>query len=457
MDSIYSIVHITTEENYKKIMENGYLRPFNSVHGTGVFCFIQKKKDHWKKIPNFRWFGTFAIQLDKKILLERSDYIIRNSMMDGWEAFGGPIIYNSKDDKDRKQLNKAIRKLTNLNEIMFEKKVSLKKYMKSVEYISEQKNKKIPQVNKIQFGGIWGKNEVDTLSKWKSTPRFIKTSIGTIIFNDPSIGRSSNAKIFMGTLQVKDSNQNIDIAVKLQQNNIDALDEGNISMEISGLPGIPKYFAHGTCGPNQKLYYIIMERLGPTFGNDERTIIGSTFGNIENHNLKMLLGNYSIQLINGIESLYSHHYYHVDITTSNILFGIEGHSNSLYLIDFCNISKTKKEYETDIHNFNKNCNLYLYNALFEIIIVYGMNQYKKFFEYSIYVIQSTINFIIKSILSNNTEPPNFQALRDMFSNLAKDIILPLRPDNNIFKFAIEHKIIKNEIIPLLLEEIEAKK
>ena len=48
MDSIYSIVHITTEENYKKIMEDGYLRPYRSVHGTGVFCFIQKKKDQWK-------------------------------------------------------------------------------------------------------------------------------------------------------------------------------------------------------------------------------------------------------------------------------------------------------------------------------------------------------------------------------------------------------------------------
>lgn len=129
MDSIYSIVHITTEENYKKIMEDGYLRPYRSVHGTGVFCFIQKKKDQWKKIPNFQWFGKFAVQLDKKILLERSDYIIRNSIMDGYEAFGGKVIYNAKNDKDKKQLNKAILKLTNLNEIRFNNKISLKKYM----------------------------------------------------------------------------------------------------------------------------------------------------------------------------------------------------------------------------------------------------------------------------------------------------------------------------------------
>ena len=40
----------------------------------------------------------------------------------------------------------------------------------------------------------------------------------------------------------------------------------------------------------------------------------------------------------------------------------------------------------------------------------------------------------------------------MFSNLAKDIILPLQPDNNILKFAIENGIVKDEIVPFLLEE-----
>ena len=51
-----------------------------------------------------------------------------------WELFGGPIVYSAKDDNDTKKLNKAIRDLTKLNEIMFEKKISLKKYM-----ISEKK------------------------------------------------------------------------------------------------------------------------------------------------------------------------------------------------------------------------------------------------------------------------------------------------------------------------------
>ena len=129
MDSIYSIVHITIPSRYEKIMEDGYLCPYRSVHGTGVFCFIQKKKDQWKEITNFRWFGNCAVELDKKILLERNDYIIRNSIMDGYEAFGGPVIYNAKNDKDKKKLSSSLRELTKLNEIRFKNKISLKKYM----------------------------------------------------------------------------------------------------------------------------------------------------------------------------------------------------------------------------------------------------------------------------------------------------------------------------------------
>ena len=36
-------------------------------------------------------FGNYAIQLDKKILLERNDYIIRKSvsLSPTWEIFGG--------------------------------------------------------------------------------------------------------------------------------------------------------------------------------------------------------------------------------------------------------------------------------------------------------------------------------------------------------------------------------
>ena len=49
MDLIYSIVHITIPSRYDKIIEDGYLRPYRSVHGTGVFCFIQKKRISGKR------------------------------------------------------------------------------------------------------------------------------------------------------------------------------------------------------------------------------------------------------------------------------------------------------------------------------------------------------------------------------------------------------------------------
>ena len=131
MDAVYRIIHVTSEENYEKIMKDRYLRPYSSIHGTGIFCLIQKKKDDWKKIHNFRMFGNCAVELDKKIFLERNDYIIRKSvsLSPTWEVFGGPIIYSAKDDNDIKKLSSSLRKLTKLNEIRFGNKISLKKYM----------------------------------------------------------------------------------------------------------------------------------------------------------------------------------------------------------------------------------------------------------------------------------------------------------------------------------------
>ena len=74
---------------------------------------------------------VFKTELDKDILLQRNDYIIRDSvsLSPTWEIFGGPNVYSAKDDNDTKKLDKAISNLTKLNEIMFEKKISLKKYM----------------------------------------------------------------------------------------------------------------------------------------------------------------------------------------------------------------------------------------------------------------------------------------------------------------------------------------
>ena len=72
MDLIYSIVHITIPSRYEKIIEDGYLRPSRSV-----------------QLENQRFSNS----------------------------------------KDKKKLSFSLRKLTNLNEIRFKNKISLKKYM----------------------------------------------------------------------------------------------------------------------------------------------------------------------------------------------------------------------------------------------------------------------------------------------------------------------------------------
>jgi len=76
-------------------MKDGYLRPYKSEIRKGVFCFIQKKKDEWKEIPILRLFGKFAIQLDKDILIQRNDYVIRKAHdTSGMELFGGTYKFD---------------------------------------------------------------------------------------------------------------------------------------------------------------------------------------------------------------------------------------------------------------------------------------------------------------------------------------------------------------------------
>ena len=66
-------------------------------------------------------------------LLQRNEYVIRKAHdTSGMELFGGDVVYSAKDDNNTKKFNKAIRELTKLNEIMFEKKISLKKYISSI-------------------------------------------------------------------------------------------------------------------------------------------------------------------------------------------------------------------------------------------------------------------------------------------------------------------------------------
>ncbi len=141
--NIYSVIHITTKNNIDTIIQDGYLYPSDSGIGLGkgVFCIILKKKDDWKKIPLIFLFGSVIIELDKNILNERNDFIIREEFNEGnlGSSFGGPIVYNG----DRNNLDKVIKNLTTLNEVIFKNKISLKKYLSKVNIINQKDIQKL--------------------------------------------------------------------------------------------------------------------------------------------------------------------------------------------------------------------------------------------------------------------------------------------------------------------------
>jgi hypothetical protein len=134
MDKVISIIHITTEKNLKKILKDGYIKPYESELGKGVYTIINLDKDLLKKRPIINQFGNYVIELDKELLLNRNDYVIHKAYPDELvgELFGGEKVFDSHleqslKDKKRK-LNKVINNLTLLNEVIFDNKISLNKY-----------------------------------------------------------------------------------------------------------------------------------------------------------------------------------------------------------------------------------------------------------------------------------------------------------------------------------------
>lgn len=49
MNRVLSLYHFTTKENLEKILKDGYLRPYESVMGKGVFLIANMDKDLVKK------------------------------------------------------------------------------------------------------------------------------------------------------------------------------------------------------------------------------------------------------------------------------------------------------------------------------------------------------------------------------------------------------------------------
>lgn len=68
MERVLSLYHFTTRENLEKILKDGYLRPYESLMGKGVFLLANMDKNLLQKRKQITMFGNNVIELDKKIL-----------------------------------------------------------------------------------------------------------------------------------------------------------------------------------------------------------------------------------------------------------------------------------------------------------------------------------------------------------------------------------------------------
>jgi len=110
---------------------------------------IKINNDLIKERPILKMFGKYIIEIDQNILLNRNDYIIYKAYKDtitNDEIFGGKLVYDSHK-KETNSLYKVIKKLTLLNEIRFDNKISLKKYIPNIYEINMASNNLIPISN----------------------------------------------------------------------------------------------------------------------------------------------------------------------------------------------------------------------------------------------------------------------------------------------------------------------
>jgi len=149
MNSSISLIHITTKNNLLNILKDEYIQPFESVRGKGAYMIIKINNDLIKERPILKMFGKYIIEIDQNILLNRNDYIIYKAYKDtitNDEIFGGKLVYDSHK-KETNSLYKVIKKLTLLNEIRFDNKISLKKYIPNIYEINMASNNLIPISN----------------------------------------------------------------------------------------------------------------------------------------------------------------------------------------------------------------------------------------------------------------------------------------------------------------------
>lgn len=130
MNNVDYLIHFTDKDSYNQIIKDGYLRHIpekSEVFSEGIYLQVVFNN---KKFRSF-YTSKYQIKIDKSILLNRQDYVIRKADStfdkDGFGTYGGKIIYNGNEKKCK--LEKILNILTVTNEIIFKKPISLSKYM----------------------------------------------------------------------------------------------------------------------------------------------------------------------------------------------------------------------------------------------------------------------------------------------------------------------------------------
>ena len=154
MNSIKYLIHYTWKENYESIMKDGYLKfiPENCAH----YCEGIYTQAVFDNMPFMGYLAPYPIYINKSILHNRKDYIIRTRHgnvtkkypKEKWGFYGGEIVYDRSKYKNAKsaerKLQKVLNDLTMTNEVIFTKSISIKKYMiKNPEPFIEYEFKKI--------------------------------------------------------------------------------------------------------------------------------------------------------------------------------------------------------------------------------------------------------------------------------------------------------------------------
>lgn len=113
MNKVDYLIHFTDKKSYNEIIKDGYLRHIperSEVFSEGIY--LQAVFSH-KKFRSF-YTSKYQIKIDKSILLNRQDYIIKKADStfdkDGFRTYGGKIVY--KGNEKRSKLEKVLTSLT---------------------------------------------------------------------------------------------------------------------------------------------------------------------------------------------------------------------------------------------------------------------------------------------------------------------------------------------------------